>query len=185
MYGMVNQAVRAMVLERYGQATWTSIHTAAGAPETFSPMEPYDDSVTYSLVERACHELSLEPQVVLRAFGEYWVAKIATVHYERIMNSSGVSFTDFLGNLDHMHQRIRVAFPAYDPPSFRTQPIDASTLQLDYYSRREGLLPFVEGLLQGLAVHFSVRIEIQHIDNSTHRLPCKRMVVRHWPLPPH
>ena len=183
MYGMVNQAVRSMIIERYGQATWSKIHLEAGAPGTFTAMEPYDDSITYDLVAAVCRELSVEPTTVLRAFGEYWVANIATVHYERIMNSSGVSFTDFLGNLDHMHQRIRVAFPAYDPPSFRSKPIDDSSIQLDYYSKRQGLLPFVEGLLQGLAMHFSVQIEIEHIDSDSHRLPCKRMVVRHTPVP--
>lgn len=170
-----------MVIERYGHAVWSKIHSDAGAPESFLPMEPYSDSVTFDLVATTCKQLSVEPVVILRAFGEYWVAKIASVQYEHIMNNSGVSFTDFLGNLDHMHQRIRVAFPAYDPPSFRVKPLNDSTVQVDYYSRREGLLPFVEGLLQGLAVRFSVRIEIEHVDGATHKLPCKRMVVRHQP----
>jgi len=181
MYGIVNQAVRGMVRDRYGEAVWTRIHTAAEAPESFSPMEPYDDAITYSLVGAASRELALPAETILKAFGEYWVAHIATVHYERIMNNSGVSFTDFLGNLDHMHQRIRVTFPNYDPPSFRVKPIDASTLQVDYYSRRVGLLPFVEGLLQGLAVHFSVTLGIEHVDRASHRLPCQRMIVRHSP----
>lgn len=183
MHGMINQAVRGMVVERYGQATWTRIHSAAGAPESFLPMEPYEDGIIYSLVEACSKELGLAPEVILRAFGGYWVGSIATVHYERIMNNSGVSFTDFLANLDHMHQRIRVAFPNYDPPSFRVKPIDPATLQVDYYSRRAGLLPFVEGLLQGLAVHFSVVIDIEHVDSASHRLPCKRMLVRHSPAP--
>jgi len=183
MFGMVNQAVRGMVLERYGNDTWTKIHVAANSPESFSPMEPYDDTITFSLVEVVSQELGVPAETILKVFGEYWVRSIANVQYERIMKSSGVTFVDFLANLDHMHQRIRVAFPNYDPPSFRVKPIDPNRLQVDYYSKRVGLLPFVEGLLQGLAEHFSVSIRIEHIDGSSHRLPCKRMVVHHFPAP--
>lgn len=183
MYGMVNQAIRGMVLERYGKETWTRIHVAANSPESFSPMEPYEDTITFSLVEVVSRELGVPAESILKAFGEYWVRSIANVQYGQIMRSSGVSFGDFLANLDHMHQRIRVAFPNYDPPSFRVKPIDATRLQLDYYSKRAGLLPFVEGLLQGLAEHFSISIQIEHIDSASHRLPCKRMVVHHFKAP--
>lgn len=183
MYGMINQAVHGMVLERYGKEAWTKIHSAANCPESFSPMEPYDDNITYALVAVASRELGVPAENILKAFGEYWVRNIANVQYAHIMKSSGVSFEDFLANLDHMHQRIRTAFPNYDPPSFRVKPIDATRLQVDYYSKRAGLLPFVEGLIQGLAENFSVSVQIEHIDSSSHRLPCKRMVVHHFNVP--
>ena len=179
MYGMVNQAVRGLILEKFGSETWSKIHSSVGSPESFSAMEPYDDSITYSLVVKSSEVLGLPADVILKTFGEYWVKEIASVHYEKIMKSSGVTFADFLANLDHMHQRIRVTFPNYNPPSFRVKSLDPSTLQVDYYSHREGLIPFVEGLFSGLAEYFSVQIQIEHLDGASHGLPCKRMMVRH------
>ncbi len=94
------------------------IHGGAGAPENFSAMQPYDDSITYGLVENAVEELGIPADTILRTFGEYWVNEIAKKHYDTLLSNTGRDFADFLGNLDHMHQRIRVTFPDYQPPSF-------------------------------------------------------------------
>lgn len=177
MYGMVNQAVRGLVIEKFGPETWTKIHEGAGAPENFSAMEPYDDSVTYNLVGKAVEILGIPAESILRTFGEYWVNEVARKHYDKLLSNTGRDFADFLSNLDHMHQRIRVTFPDYHPPSFRVKQLEEGKLQVDYYSHRPGLLPFVEGLFTGLADHFSVRVAFEHIDDNAHPLPCKRMHV--------
>ena len=178
---MVNKSVRGLVLEAFGEEAWTAIHTKANAPESFVPMENYDDAVTYDLVGAAVEELDMPAEQILHAFGEYWVLKVATVHYAELMSASGQHFVDFVQNLDHMHQRIRVTFPDYRPPSFRVKVIDDDNFQLDYYSERVGLLPFVEGLLEGLGQHFDVTIDLRHIPDDDHPLPCKRMIVNHRP----
>jgi len=182
MYGMVNQAVRGLVTEKFGAETWAKIHTGAGVPENFSAMQPYDDSVTYNLVGQAVEVLGMPADAILRVFGQYWVTNIATVHYDKIMASTGGDFVDFLANLDHMHQRIRVTFPDYQPPSFRVKALRPGELQVDYYSHRPGLLPFVEGLFTGLGDYFKVAVTFEHIDDAAHSLPCKRIIVRHTTL---
>ncbi len=179
MYGMVNAAVRGLVLEAFGEASWKTIHTKAGAPDSFAPMEAYDDAVTYNLVGAAVETLDMSAEAVLHAFGEYWVLKVAKVNYADLMAKTGLDFLDFVKNLDHMHQRIRTTFPDYRPPSFRVRVLDETRFQLDYYSEREGLLPFVEGLMSGLAQHFEVTIELEHVPDDSHPLPCKRMIVSH------
>jgi len=183
MYGMVNAAVRGMVLESFGEEKWRLIHQKAGAPESFVPMDAYDDAITYGLVAAAEQILDVSAENVLKGFGQYWVMKIATLKYADLMEKSGTDFVDFVKNLDHMHQRIRVTFPDYRPPSFRVKTVDEQTFQLDYYSERQGLLPFVEGLLGGLAQHFEVTINIEHVPDDDHPLPCKRMTVSHAPAP--
>jgi len=182
MYGMVNQAVKGFVEENHGPEMWRKIHTKAGAPESFAVMSPYDDAITYNLVGAASELLQVPAEKILKGFGEYWVDKVATVHYESIMTRSGQNFVDFVKNLDHMHQRIRMTFPNYNPPSFRVKVVSASELQVDYYSERAGLLPFVEGLFIALGRYFKEGIKIEYADTEKLGLPCKRLLIEHAPL---
>ncbi len=177
MYGMVNQAVRGLVREQFGEEAWTKIHGKAGAPMDFDAFKKYDDSITYGLVGAAADVLELPAEKILHAFGEYWVLKVATQSYADLMDRTGTDFLSFLKGLDHMHSRIKVTFPDYSPPSFRVEVLAEVRIQLDYYSDREGLLPFVEGLLQGLAVHFKQNIQVRQIPDDQHPMPCKRMEV--------
>ena len=177
MYGMVNEAVRGLVLESFGEDTWTQIHTKAGTPNLFVPMESYDDAVTYNLVGAATEVLGLDAEAILKTFGLYWVESVATKHYADMMNQTGFTFHEFLSNLDSMHQRMKSTFPHYQPPSFRVLRKGPQLLQVDYYSKREGLLPFVEGLLCGLSKHFNEPIEIKRVPDDAHPLPCKRMLI--------
>jgi hypothetical protein len=114
---------------------------------------------------------------ILHGFGEFWVSDVATASYADLMRKTGVGFIDFVKNLDHLHERIKVTFPDYRPPSFRVKQLDAKQIQVDYYSHREGLLPFVEGLFHGLAKHYGETITIEQVADDSHPMPCKRMLV--------
>jgi len=98
-----------------------------------------------------------------------------------MMNKTGTDFVGFMQNLDHMHSRMKTTFPGYSPPSFRVQNLEDGLLCLDYYSKREGLLPFVEGLLTGLSEHFDCTLEITHVPDEDHPMPCKRMRIAYRP----
>ena len=178
MYGMVNKAVRGFVLKTFDKDTWTRIHSAAGTDENFVSMQAYDDAVTYNLVGAAHAELGIPVPDILHNFGRYWVSDIATESYANLMAKTGGGFVDFVKNLDHMHERIRVTFPNYQPPSFRVLTLEENKIQVDYYSHREGLLDFVEGLFQGLAEHYDEKITIQKVPDDAHPMPCKRMTIQ-------
>jgi hypothetical protein len=179
MYGMVNQAVRGLVLDRFGEEMWEKIYTHAGTSKSFLDFEQYDDSVTYDLVGAASVMLELDAATVLRTFGCYWVTHVAVVRYTDLLDRSGTDFLAFLKGLDHMHSRIGVSFPNYRPPSFRIKELEEGLLQVDYYSEREGLLPFVEGLFQGLSDHFNVRLALEHVPDTDHPMPCKRLLLHY------
>ncbi len=182
MYGMVNNAVRGLVIERYGDSGWATVHTQAGAPANFAPMEPYGDEITYALVGSIVKSFNADAAVLLHELGVYWIDKIATVHYAEMLSATGTTFVGFVKNLDHMHARIRVNFPSYQPPSFRVLVLPDQRLQVDYYSDRPGLTPFVEGLFAALARHFKQRLVIEPVADDTHGMPCKRLLMTVEPL---
>lgn len=159
MYGLVNQAVQGLVRSRFGEEAWQKVHgKAGGGSDVFLSMESYDDAVTYGLVGAASEVLDLAPEEVLHAFGEYWVLEIAKRSYGDLMQAAGSTFPEFLDNLDQLHSRVQTTFPELKPPSFRTDRIEPGKVRLHYYSEREGLEPFVLGLIAGLGVFFGIAV---------------------------
>jgi hypothetical protein len=119
--------------------------------------------------------LEIPAEKILNAFGEYWVLKIAAQSYNDLMTSTGTGFVSFLENIDGMHSRIKVTMPDLNPPSFRVKKINDTKIQIDYFSSRAGLLPFVEGLLSGLGTYYNQKFVLTHIPKSENPLPSERM----------
>lgn len=160
MYGLINKAVRGLVVDNFGTDTWNEIRKKAGVTEeAFLAMDRYPDEVTYALVGAASEVLDIPAETVLETFGEYWV-KFADEHYGELMSGAGSTFPEFLANLDQMHARIQLSFPELIPPSFQSIPTEDETLRLHYFSEREGLAPLAVGMLRGVAARFHFELEI-------------------------
>jgi hypothetical protein len=164
MYGLVNKAVRQMVIEGHGEETWHRIRTLAGVSQDhFVSLDPYPDEITYNLVGAACKTLGAEPAQLLKAFGEYWVEFAWTGEYRHMLSASGKTFATFVGNLDQLHSRLHATFREFQPPSFRVEKLEESQLTLHYYSHRAGLLPFVGGLLEGVGRRLGVQVSVEFL----------------------
>lgn len=156
MYGMVNKAIEGMVCANHGEIVWEKIKAKAGVDiDAFISNEPYDDDITYRLVAAASAVLVLPADEILQVFGRYWVLETAQKDYGPLMRSSGRGLPEFLKNLDHMHTRVRMMFPKLVPPRIAISDVTEATLVLHYYSHRQGLAPFVVGLVEGLGEMFS------------------------------
>lgn len=155
MYGMVNKAIEDMVTSAHGPELWAEIKRRAGVTaEVFMSNEGYDDATTYALVGAASESLGSPPEVILRAFGEYWVLETAHKGYGPLMDAAGRTLGDFLDYLPHFHDRVALIYPKLRPPRFEVSDRAERSLHLHYYSDRPGLLPFVEGLVSGLGKRF-------------------------------
>jgi len=161
MYGLIHRSVRDMVIAGYGNERWNRILLDANASEEhFMSMQPYDDSVALALVGSACKELNQQPGALLEAFGRHWIEDTVKKSYANLLKSYGDNLWDFLKNLNFMHDRISTTFPAYRAPMFELEPLSDSVARLLYTSTRQGLAPFVVGLLRGLAVEFGDELDI-------------------------
>jgi len=164
MYGLVTQALQDLVCSRFGEDTWETIKRNAGVDiDVFVSMEAYPDDVTYKLVGAASEVLGLSAEEVLKAFGEYWVSYTAKEGYGEILRMAGDTLPAFLQNLDNLHTRVGLIFPHLKPPSFWCTDMREDSLRLHYrpgLDSRGGLEPFVIGLVNGLAVRFKTKIDI-------------------------
>ena len=163
MYGMVNRAVRDMVLARFGTEAWDRIHTKAAAPAEFEKMQGYDDGVTYRLVGAASEVLEIPPETVMRTFGVYWVTETAEKGYGPLLALWGSSFVAFLSNLDALHVRVAETFTSLKPPSFEVVEEGEGALTVFYRSHRAGLAPFVGGLIEGVGQRFNTKVVVELI----------------------
>jgi hypothetical protein len=164
VYGLVNQAIEDLVRSNQGDATWEVIKQRAGVQtEAFLGMEEYPDDVTYKLVQAAAEILNTHREEFLRAFGEYWVLYTAKKGYGEMLTAAGKNLQEFLQNLDTLHTRVGVIMPNLQPPSFGCTEVSDHSLNLHYYSHRQGLAPMVIGLVQGLGKMFGTETEVQHI----------------------
>lgn len=154
MYGLINKALRNMIRTQHGEITWQAILKESKVSEdSFITMHRYDDKVTYDLVAASSKILDAPPETCLELFGHYWATVTAPEAYGMLMETTGQSMVDFLENINQLHDRIISTFIGYVPPYFE---VDTSSdeIALRYESQREGLTPFVLGILKGLGERF-------------------------------
>lgn len=162
MYGMVNKAVEDMVCMHYGDEVWERIKARAGVDvEVFMSNEAYADEITYDLVSAASAVLELPAERILEGFGEHWVLHTAQEGYGGLMQAAGRTLTEFLQNLPNFHSRVAMIFPNLQPPRFQCSDITDSSLKLHYFSHRQGLAPFVVGLMRGLGKMFKTPVTVR------------------------
>lgn len=167
MYGMVNKAVEDLIVSRHGSAVWNLIRSKANVKEeVFISNESYPDSITYALVAAASEVLDQPAADILFAFGEWWILKTAREGYGALMKAGGSTFGEFMINLPNFHTRVAMIFSRLHPPLFRCSNIEENSLHLHYLSHRQGLSPFVCGLISGLAKMFSTHVEVQHLERK-------------------
>jgi hypothetical protein len=164
MYGLVNRSLQSFIVSDYGQASWDAIRAAASVEEdSFVSMEAYPDALTYQLVGAASEHLSVGAEEILHGFGRHWVLVTGKESYGDFLILAGGSFPEFLSNLNNLHTRVALAFPALQPPEFRVLDNDGRQLRLQYISERDGLTPFVVGLLDGLGELFRQQVDVELI----------------------
>lgn len=163
MYGLVNRALQEFICTHHGVASWAAIRITAGVElEFFVRMESYPDDITYRLVGAACESLCIEPATLLRNFGRHWVLFTGQEGYGSLLDGAGSSLQEILTNLDDLHVRVGLMYPALKPPSFSCSDVREDGLTLHYFSERPGLAPMVMGLIEGLGERFGKTVTIRH-----------------------
>lgn len=162
MYGIVNKSIQDLVIGHFGTEKWEAVLERSGIEEDFFiSSEAYDDAITFKLAVAVSEEMNMTLKEVLIAFGEWWVMKTTKERYGGLMESGGSSLKEFLVNLPLFHNRVMLIYPKLTPPEFKVSAISENSLNLHYFSKREGLQEFVRGIIQGLGKMFETPIGIE------------------------
>lgn len=146
-----------MVLEHKGPNFWASIERSAAAePAHFISSVTYDDRITMRILEEAAKALGVALNTLLEDFGRYWILYAEQGSFGSILRFTGQDIKTFISNLDRMHSTIQDVMPQSRMPSFAVVREGPGNLLISYTSERDGLEPFVIGLLDGLFVRFDL-----------------------------
>ena len=155
MYGMINKFISSTVIDRYGRAKWEQIANQLDLnSEIFIEMQAYGDDVTFGIVGKAVEVLDVDAETFLQELGYDWVGETAKGAYQEMYSLVDGGMFEFIANLNNMHNVISSQMPDLVAPSFLSQRTESGDILIKYFSQREGLEPFVKGLLQGLCKHF-------------------------------
>jgi hypothetical protein len=179
MYGLVNKAIKDLVTTNFGEDKWKEIcRLADHVEEDFIGMNPYPDKLTFDLVTHASTVLNMSPGSILEAFGEYWILYTADEGYGDLMNLTGSTFVEFLSNLDMLHYRINNIMPELQAPQFSTRNETENSVELEYRSHREGMIPMLYGLIKGLGNRFEITVSIDHIEHKSTTSDCHVFLIK-------
>ena len=164
MYGIVNKAIEELVTANFGADKWEAIKLRSGIDvDFFISSEPYDDAITFKLAQAVSEEMGMTLSAVLVAFGEWWVVKTTKDKYGGLMEAGGDNLKEFLINLPLFHNRVMLIYPKLTPPEFKISDVTENSINLHYFSKREGLQDFVRGLIQGLGIMYDTPVKINSI----------------------
>jgi hypothetical protein len=122
--------------------------------------------------------LNISPGSILEAFGEYWILYTADEGYGDLMNLTGSTFVEFLSNLDMLHYRINNIMPELQAPQFSTRNETENSVELEYRSHREGMIPMLYGLIKGLGKRFEITVSIDHIEHKSATSDCHVFLIK-------
>lgn len=178
MYGLVNKAIKDLVVTKFGEDKWDEICDLSDFVEAdFISLQSYPDDLTYTLIKNASQVLKSDSSVVLEAFGEYWILYTADEGYNDLMDITGNSFVEFLQNLDMLHYRMANIMPKLEPPKFTVRNLKDSSLELEYRSERQGFVPMLFGLIKGLGKRFSLEVKISVLQEKNDDNDCTILLI--------
>jgi hypothetical protein len=168
MYGIVNKSIEELVIYNFGINKWENIKQKSGIDvDFFISNDPYDDAITYKLAIAIADEMNIPLSQVLEDFGEWWILKTGKEKYGSLLEAGGKNLKEFLINLPNFHNRIMLMYPKLAPPEFSVSHINENSLNLHYFSKRQGLQDFVKGLLIGLGKLYQAPVTIKLLQSRT------------------
>ncbi len=175
MYGIVNKAIEDLVIANFGEEKWEAVKEHSGIDiDFFISNEPYDDEISFKLARAVSEVMNIPDSAVLQSFGEWWILKTGKEKYGGLMEAGGHSLREFLINLPIFHSRIMLIYPKLTPPEFKVSHIEERSIQVHYFSKRNGLQEFVRGLFTGLGKMYNTPTAVELIqsrdDGSDHEI---------------
>jgi hypothetical protein len=161
---MIHRAIYELLKSQHTRSEWETRKAELSIdPDGMISTLVYPDAQTQQLVTEAALLLGISPADFLQQLGRFWTPFAARGSYGYILDFTGKDLASFISGLDRMHQAVVSAMPHADVPSFTLVESRPVSLVVDYRSNRQGLEPFVTGLLYSLLDRFGHAGSVEYI----------------------
>lgn len=174
MHGLIIRSFEGFLRNTYGDALWGDIVNGLGPNhEHFEPLFHYDDAQAHGLIDRAAHHLGKSRDTMLEDFGTYLVAHPASQRVRRLLRFGGADYEDFLGSLEDLAGRARLAVPDLVLPDLKLRDLGGGLFHLSLDSPFDGAAFVYLGLLRALADDYGalVLLDIEESDAQNGAVP--------------
>ncbi len=166
MKGVILDAFKDMIKEKYGGNVWEEILKNAGFDKNtvFPVTQDIPDGDVERILNSICKKLGLNFQQVADMFGEYWITiympKLYKSYYRGIKDAR-----EFLLKVNDIHRKVTENNPGANPPYFEYFWREENVLTLKYISQRK-FLPMVIGLIKGVGKLFKTNLKVKQLSDN-------------------
>ncbi len=160
MKGIVFSEFFEMVEEKFGYEVVDSIIEKSDLPSggSYTAIGTYHHSEIVALLMNLSDEVKVDPQTLLKAFGEYLFDTFLK-SYPQFFEAQSSAF-GFLESIDnHIHIEVRKLYPEATLPRFETK-IEGDKLTMVYTSERK-MSALAEGLIHKTMHHYNTPFELK------------------------
>ncbi|HEY2346187.1 MAG TPA: heme NO-binding domain-containing protein [Xanthomonadaceae bacterium] len=161
MKGIVFDLFEEVIVARHGAHAWNALLETAGLKGGYTALGSYDDEDLHLLVSTAARALAMEPDAMLRWFGQR-AMPILSRRFPAFFETH-TSTRGFLLSLNGIiHPEVRQLHPGANVPFFDFRDGDDGALLMGYHSSR-GLCSLAQGLTEGAAGLFGESLDFRHL----------------------
>ncbi|WP_107866075.1 heme NO-binding domain-containing protein [Agitococcus lubricus] len=166
MKGIVFNLLEEVVSQHHGVDMWDTLLEDAKLTGIYTSLGSYPDGDMHALVMAAAQRLSLEPNAVLRWFGQQAMPILAQRY--PIFFAAHTSTRPFLMSLNHIiHPEVKKIYAGAEVPIFDFQHDPDGSLLMGYHSARH-LCALAQGFAEGAASYYHETLVIDEL-NCMHR----------------
>lgn len=152
MYGMLLESVQHFIQVEYGDEVWDEVLQIIDCKHSvFNTHQVYPDWIISAIAEACAKVTTHTYEHFMNFFGRCFVRFFSHFGYDVTLRATGRYFTDFLENVDNIHNQFRFSFPKMKSPSMYITERDDGGCVLVYRSTRQGFTQYLMGLLQEIA----------------------------------
>ncbi|RWR49348.1 heme NO-binding protein [Sinirhodobacter ferrireducens] len=167
MYGLINKALQAFLVENYGPALWSRVAHALGVgPEGFEAMLRYEDRLTEELIDIAARTLDKPRAALLEDVGAF----LTTIEpLRRLLRFGGSDYWEFLFSLDELQGRGLMTLPDLELPELSLRSESGGRFVIEVRGPIAGWGAVMAGLLRAMADDYGALVLIEAVP------PCGRL----------
>lgn len=163
MHGLIIRSFEGFIRNTYGAELWeTAINELDLGFDRFEPMFHYDDAVAAELTAIAARRLGKSRAALLEDFGTFLVAHPASERVRRLLRFGGVDYEDFLGSLEDLAGRVRLAVPDLVLPKIMLHDLGTGEFMLALTGDVTGAASVFVGLLRALADDYGALVIVEN-----------------------